>query len=146
MSDAIYYFDRVVMPLEPSLILLFEGDNDLWNGKKTPKKVFEDYQTFMNLIKQELPKTRVAIITVRPSLARESKMPQQRELNTLFKQYCKKHRKKASFIDMYDQLLTPEGRPNSDYLIEDKLHLNAKGYAVWSQAIRDFLKKQSPKR
>lgn len=146
ISDAIYYFDRVVLPLEPSWILLYSGDNDLWNSKKTPKKVFEDYQTFMALIQQKLPNTKVAIISLRPSLARESMMPQQRELNALFKQYCKKHRKKAYIIDMYERLLTPDGRPNGDYLVEDKLHLNAKGYEVWTQAIRDFLKKQGLKK
>ena len=146
ISDAIYYFDRVVLPLEPSWILLYSGDNDLWNSKKTPEKVFEDYQTFMALVKQKLPNTKVAIITLRPSLARESMMAQQRKLNGLFKQYCKKHCKKAYFIDMYEHLLTPEGRPNGDYLVEDKLHLNAKGYEVWTREIRDFLKKKGPKK
>ncbi len=38
MSDAIYFFDRVVLPLRPSLILLYEGDNDISNGEKTPKQ------------------------------------------------------------------------------------------------------------
>jgi lysophospholipase L1-like esterase len=69
-------------------------------------------------------------------------MPQQRELNALFKKYCKKNRKKAYIIDMYEKLLTPDGKPNGDYLVEDKLHLNAKGYTVWTQVTRDFLKKQ----
>ncbi|MBL7809405.1 MAG: hypothetical protein JNN28_16420, partial [Saprospiraceae bacterium] len=31
MEDAIYFFERVVVPLRPSLILLYEGDNDLAN-------------------------------------------------------------------------------------------------------------------
>lgn len=142
MSDAVYYFDRVVLPLAPSWILLYEGDNDLWNSQKTPQQVLADFQAFMQLVQQKLPKTRVVIYTLRPSIARESKMPQQRELNALFKQYCRKHRKKAYLIDLYERLLTPEGKPNGDYLVEDKLHLNAKGYAVWAQATRDFLKKQ----
>jgi lysophospholipase L1-like esterase len=47
---------------------------------------------------------------------------------------------------MYEHLLTPEGRPNGDYLVEDKLHLNAKGYEVWTREIRDFLKKKGPKK
>ena len=142
ISDAVYYFERVVLPLEPSWILLYSGDNDLWNSKKSPEKVFSDYQVFMELVKQKLPKTKVAIISLRPSLARETLMPQQRELNALFKKYSKKHSKRAYFIDMYARLLTPEGRPNGDYLVEDKLHLSAKGYEVWTQLIRNFLKKQ----
>ncbi len=141
MSDAVYYFDRIVVPLQPSWILLYEGDNDLSNGKKTPGQIYADFLIFMRLVKEKLPGTRVAIYSLRPSLARESTMPQQRELNAMFKKYCRKHRKTARYIDVYDLLLTPEGRPNGDLLVEDKLHLNAKGYAVWTKATRDFLEK-----
>ncbi len=142
MSDAVYYFDRVVVPLAPSWILLYEGDNDLSNGKKTPAQVMADFQQFMLLVKQKLPKTKVAIYTLRPSLARENLMPEQRQLNALFQKYCRKHRKKAYFIDAYNLLLTPAGKPNGDLLATDKLHLNAQGYAVWTRITRDFLKKQ----
>lgn len=141
MSDAVYYFDRVVLPLRPSWILLYEGDNDLWNSKKTPEQIFADYLVFMQLVKEKLPGTRVAIYSLRPSLARESAMLQQRKLNAMFKKYCRQHRKTARYIDVYDLLLTPEGRPNGELLVEDKLHMNAKGYAVWTKATRDFLKK-----
>ncbi len=140
MSDAVYYFDRVVLPLQPTWILLYEGDNDL-NSGKSPEQVLVDYQAFMKLVKQKLPKTKVAIYTLRPSLARENRMAQQRQLNALFQKYCQKHRKRAYFIDAYNLLVTSEGKPNGDLLAADKLHLNAKGYAVWTQVTRDFLKK-----
>lgn len=142
MSDAIYYFDRVVLPLAPSWILLYEGDNDISNGKKTPGQVLKDFETFMRLVEQKLPGTKVAIYTLRPSVAREELMPKQRDLNKLFKKYCKKHRKRAFFIDVYDLLLTPAGKPNPDFLDTDTLHLNAKGYELWAKVTRDFLKKQ----
>ncbi|MEO6039556.1 MAG: GDSL-type esterase/lipase family protein [Saprospiraceae bacterium] len=141
MSDAVYYFERVVLPLEPAWILLYEGDNDL-SSKKSPEQVFADFQRFMQLVEQKLPQTKVAIYTLRPSLAREQLMPQQRQLNALFKKYCRKHRKKAFFIDAYALLLTPSGKPNGDLLAPDKLHLNAKGYAVWTRVTKDFLRKR----
>lgn len=145
MSDAIYFFDRVVLPLEPSWILLYEGDNDLNNSGKSPEQVYADFKTFMTLVQQKLPNTKVAVFSLRPSLAREHLMPQQRKVNALFKKYCRKHPKNAYFIDLYATLLTPEGKPNGDYLLDDKLHLNAKGYAVWARATRDFLQKHYPK-
>jgi hypothetical protein len=55
MSDAIHFFDRVVLPLQPSLILLYEGDNDLSNSKKTPEQVLEDFKTFMSMVEEKLP-------------------------------------------------------------------------------------------
>lgn len=140
MSDAIYFFDRVVLPLRPSLILLYEGDNDISNGKKTPKQIYEDFKTFMALVEAKLPDTKVAVYSLRPSIAREKTMPQQREVNAAFKKYCRKHSKKAFYIDVFDALCTSSGQPNAEYLVGDMLHLNDKGYAVWTKATRDFLK------
>ena len=142
MSDAIHYFERVVVPLEPSLILLYEGDNDISNGKKSPEQVLKDFEAFMQLVEQKLPNTKVAVFTLRPSIARESLMPQQRKVNKLFKKYCRKYRKRTYFIDVYDLLLTPDGKPNPEYLDADKLHLNAYGYDVWAKVTRDFLRKK----
>lgn len=142
MSDAVYYFDRVVLPLAPSWILLYEGDNDISNGKKPPEQVLRDFETFVQLVQQKLPGTKVAVYSLRPSIAREQLMPQQRQVNKFFKKYCRKHRKKTFFIDVYDQLLAPNGKPNPNYLDPDKLHLNAKGYELWAKATLDFLKKQ----
>ncbi|GAB4489521.1 MAG: SGNH/GDSL hydrolase family protein [Saprospiraceae bacterium] len=142
MSDAVHYFDRVVLPLAPSWILLYEGDNDISNGKKSPEQVLRDFETFMQLVEQKLPNTKVAVFSLRPSVARQHLMPQQRQVNKMFKKYCRKNRKRAYFIDLYDLLLTPDGKPNPEYLDPDKLHLNAKGYEVWAKETRDFLKKQ----
>jgi len=142
MSDAVHYFNRVVLPLAPSWILLYEGDNDISNGKKSPEQVLKDFETFMQLVEQKLPNTKVAVFSLRPSIARQHLMPQQRQVNKMLKKYCRKSRKRVYFVDVYDLLLTPDGKPNPDYLDPDKLHLNAKGYEVWAKVTRDFLKKQ----
>jgi lysophospholipase L1-like esterase len=142
MSDAVFYFNRVVLPLAPSWILLYEGDNDISNGKKSPEQVLKDFEAFMQLVEQKLPNTKVAVFSLRPSIARQHLMPQQRQVNKMLKKYCRKSRKRAYFVDLYDLLLTPDGKPNPAYLDPDKLHLNAKGYEVWAKATRDFLKKQ----
>ena len=139
MSDAIYFFDRGVLPLKPSLILLYEGDNDLSNSKKTPDQVLRDFNSFMSLVAEKLPQTRVAVFSLRPSLAREKLMPEQRIVNEGYKKYCEAHAKKAFYIDLYQTLLTETGAPNGEYLATDLLHLNEKGYAVWAKATRDFL-------
>jgi lysophospholipase L1-like esterase len=132
------------VPLEPSLILLYEGDNDLSSGESV-EQVFAEYKTFLRMVHQRFPKTKVAIYTLRPSLAREQNRSKQIELNALFRKYCKKHKKKAFLIEGDAALLTPEGRPNGDLLVEDQLHLNAKGYAVWSRLTLEFLKTHHPR-
>ena|SRR5262245_3274473 len=42
LADSTYYADRIVIPYQPRMVVLYAGDNDLAAGK-TPQQVFEDY-------------------------------------------------------------------------------------------------------
>ena len=42
-------------------------------------------------------------------------------------------------MDVYHLMLNPDGTPIKDLFIEDQLHMNAKGYTIWQQAIEPFL-------
>src|SRR5437868_9345724 len=68
VADSTYYVDRIVVPYQPRMVVLYAGDNDLASGK-TPQKVFEDYKEFVNRVKARLPKARIAFISIKPSLA-----------------------------------------------------------------------------
>ncbi|MFN8357038.1 MAG: GDSL-type esterase/lipase family protein [Spirosomataceae bacterium] len=139
-EHAILYFERAVLPLAPKLLLIYEGDNDL-SSKKTPEKVFEDFQTLVKLVHEKLPKTRIAFCSIRPSLARETLMPEQEKVNAWVQKYCKKHKKYLDYVNIRPLLLDANGKPNGDLLITDKLHLNAKGYEIWTKATREYLVK-----
>lgn len=139
-SDAIYYFDRVVAPLAPEWILVYEGDNDLAAGK-SPGQVYDDFLKFMDLVARKLPGTRIGMIAVKPSGARQQLMPLQKELNNMLKDYCKMNPAKAKYIDIYPVLLDKSGAPDITLFREDHLHLNAIGYARWTAVFRKFLKK-----
>ena len=46
-----------------------------------------------------------------------------------------------AFIDVYHKMLKPDGTPLTDIFIEDNLHMNAKGYAIWKKEIEPYLMK-----
>lgn len=140
-SDAIYYFDRVVMPLAPAWILLYEGDNDLAAGK-SPGQTYTDFLKFMDMVEEKLPGTRIGMISVKPSGSRQTLIPQQKELNEMLRRYCKMNPKKARYINVYPVLLDKKGLPDAGLFQKDHLHLNAAGYARWTAVFRKFLKKQ----
>ena len=48
LSDILYYYDRMVKKYRPSWIFLYEGDNDLGNGK-TAVQVHKDFYIFLDL-------------------------------------------------------------------------------------------------
>lgn len=143
MTDALHYFDRVLLPLQPSWILLYEGDNDLLG--RSVDSVFADYRTFAKRVFEKMPHTRVAFYSVKPSVARIHLLDKQQALNRLLAQYARKHRRKLAFIDTATPLLGPDGKPTTDRLIGDQLHLNGAGYAIWTQVTRDFLGKRLKK-
>ncbi|HXB29257.1 MAG TPA: hypothetical protein VNW49_05530, partial [Puia sp.] len=47
----------------------------------------------------------------------------------------------AGFVDVYHKMLNPDGSVMSDIFLEDNLHMNAKGYAIWKKVITPYLLK-----
>jgi lysophospholipase L1-like esterase len=58
--------------------------------------------------------------------------------NKLVRKFLRK-KKNTKFINTYDAMLGSDGQPMPDIFIEDKLHMNAKGYAIWQKIIEPYL-------
>jgi lysophospholipase L1-like esterase len=69
LSDVLQFADRIVVRYKPRVVIVYAGDNDLAAGK-TPAQVFADFQSFVAIIHRELPETRVAFVSIKPSIAR----------------------------------------------------------------------------
>ena len=48
------------------------------------------------------------------------------------------------FIDVATPLLDDAGQPSSALFLEDRLHLNADGYALWRGIVAPYLATPSP--
>lgn len=46
LSDSVDYFDRLVTPTEPEIIVLYAGDNDVANGK-SPQTIANGFRKFL---------------------------------------------------------------------------------------------------
>jgi lysophospholipase L1-like esterase len=140
MSDANYYFDRIIAKYEPKFILVYEGDNDLAAGE-SPESVFEDFKIFAEKVKTQLPYTKVGYCSIRPSIARTNIRDKQVQVNQSIGNFCKQN-KGFYFVDIYKEYFLPNGELMPDVFVSDKLHLNKKGYEIWTKATRKFLKKR----
>lgn len=132
-SDVLYFFDRVVKPYRPRLIVYYEGDNDLVAGKPV-SQVFGDWTNFVARVEQELPGTGIAFIAVKPSPSRIQFLEQQRALNALVRGHCER-RPWLRFVDVFTPMLSATGHARSDLFMPDRLHLNAAGYALWQSLL-----------
>ena len=55
---------RIVLPYEPSAVVVYAGDNDIARGK-SPQRVVSDYQKFARLVKQRLPESKIVFIAIK---------------------------------------------------------------------------------
>ena len=137
MNDSVFYFDRIVAPYKPKTIVIYAGGNDI-NFGKTPEDVFVAFTNFVAKAHQALPKTRVAYISIAPNPSRWSQVEQVKAANKLIEDFIKKDSKLA-FINVFPAMLGEDGKPKPDIFLQDNLHMNAKGYAIWVPIVRPYL-------
>lgn len=140
MTDALYYFDRMVVKYEPKAVVVYEGDNDLAMGKSV-EELAKEYVEFSNRLKKTLPKTKLVYLAVRPSLSRIAILEKQKQFNNWLENYCKSE-KNRYFLDMHSPFYLIDGTVMQDIFISDRLHLNEKGYQIFSSNIRSFILKK----
>lgn len=139
--DAIRYLDEIVFPYQPRQVLIYEGDNDLASSDQiTPDSVLNRFEKLFFLIRQKLPNTNIAFVSIKPSPSRQTLMLKMEEANALIKNYLK-NKKNAAFIDVFHSMLNENGVPDKSIFLEDELHMNAKGYAIWQKIIQPYLLK-----
>ena len=137
MEDLLHYMDRIVLPYEPAKIFVYEGDNDIAANKK-PAEVARQFHTFVKRVHEKLPRTEVYFIAIKPSPSRWKLAQQGRAANALIKTYAERT-PRVHFVDIWTPMLDDEGKPREELFIEDKLHMNKAGYAIWVEALKPHL-------
>lgn len=141
LEDVIYYTDDVIFKYDPKQIVIYCGENDLaYNVSLYPAQAAERFYTLFNMIRKKYKNVPIAYVSMKPSPSRQKLMAKYNVANVMIKHFLAK-KKKTSFIDVYHKMLKPDGTPLTDIFIEDKLHMNAKGYAIWQKEIEPYLSK-----
>ena len=138
MFDSVNYLDRAVLPHQPRLIVIYAGGNDI-NAGKSAQRVEADFKAFVAQVKQKLPGTRVACISIAGNPARWKQVETVKDANRRLEAFTKTDPQLA-FINVFPHMLGPDGLPLPDIFVEDKLHMNEKGYAIWKEVVGPFLK------
>jgi lysophospholipase L1-like esterase len=142
LNDVVYYANRIVVPYEPKAIVLFAGTNDLAGDRrdKTPDELLASYIEFVDTIHSKMPGTLIYYIAITPTEARWEQWPQAKRTNQLIQEYTKTD-ERLHFIDTTQMILNVDSRPKQELFQKDRLHLNNKGYAVWTSIIKPILEK-----
>lgn len=137
VRDSTYYADRIVTPYQPRAVVFYAGDNDLQEGR-TPQQVRDDFAAFVEKVHAQLPNVTIGFVAIKPSPSRAATLPQIREANALVREYAQKA-PGVDYLDVYLPMLDAQGQPRAELFVEDRLHMNASGYAIWAGVVRPWL-------
>lgn len=138
ISDVVYFAERIVLPYKPKVIVFYAGDNDIAGGK-TAEQVFDDYKKFINLVQKQLPRTKIIFISIKPSGSRWSLWNVMKQANKMIEDFSQKD-DRLYYFDSAAPLLNNDGRPNDELFLRDRLHLNDKGYEIWTKLLTPVIK------
>jgi lysophospholipase L1-like esterase len=127
IADSTALAERIIFPYEPKQIVFYAGDNDLAEGR-TVDQVVADYEAFLKKVREKLPDTTIAYISIKPSVLRWSLKEKMEAANA---KIAAIKGDKLKFVDVYHPMLGEDGQPLPDIFVGDRLHMNAKGYEIW---------------
>lgn len=137
--DLMRYTGDIIFPYQPRQIVIYCGDNDLASSDAvTPLVVYNRFLQLYQAIRSRMMKVDILYVSIKPSPSREKLMPLMEQANQLIGNFLHMQ-SHAAFADVYHPMLNAEGRPMDDLFLDDKLHMNPKGYAIWQKVIQPYL-------
>ncbi len=138
LADSVNFAHRIITPYKPRQVVVYAGGNDI-SSKKPPELVYGDFVALAQKIRRNLPNARISYISIAGNPNRWEQVEQVKQANSMIQRYCDTH-KNMDFINVFPLMLGPDGLPKPGIFLADQLHMNEKGYAIWKEAARPYLK------
>lgn len=136
MVDLKLFLEDLVLQYTPSLVFVYEGDNDI-SVKQSPRFIKKVTIGVVNSIKKRLPNTKIVLISAKPSIARWHLKGKYKRLNRKFKRMAKKD-SKVYYASVWKTMLK-EGKADPTIFLSDGLHMNKEGYKRWKLVVDRFI-------
>ena len=139
MNDVLHYLDRVALTYKPRAILIYEGDNDTGIRNPIPRElILDQLKQVIGRIHQELPETRIYVLSVKPSILRWNVWPVAQQVNAGYKSIAEGD-PLVYYVDVATPFLNNDGSVMTDIFVADNLHLNDLGNSIWGATIKAAL-------
>lgn len=141
LVDLIRFRYDIIYPYQPRQIVMYCGENDFASSDSiTVDIVFNRFVTVYNLIRAKYPDVPFLYVSMKPSPSRVHLLKKFEAANSMIDTFLQQQAN-CSFADIYSKMLLHDGMPMPDIFIQDNLHMNAKGYAIWQKTLAPFLMK-----
>ena len=136
-SDLVHYAEDLILRFRPKKVFIYEGDNDVSEGKNS-KEIMSDISKIISMIRAQDATTEIVLIAAKPSIARWSLKKDYKRLNRKFRKLSRRD-VQMNYADVWKPMLSRR-KVKEDIFIEDGLHMNAKGYEIWYEALKPYVK------
>lgn len=130
-------FDDFILRYNPEKVVMHIGINDI-NAGTSGEKVASLLEELFALFAEKLPDTEIYFISVSPCVNHWGRHDQVDVVNDLVKA-MREENAKLHFIDLASELYNDDKSFVRSELYSDGLHLNEKGYEIWSRVIKQAL-------
>jgi lysophospholipase L1-like esterase len=137
LIDSVRLLDRIVLPYEPRLVVVYAGDNDI-DGGQTSEDVAVQFEHLVRGIHAKLPQTRIVFIGIKPSPQRWLTIDRARETNERIRALASRD-DRIAYLDVDGPMLGFDEKPRRELFLEDGLHLSPQGYQLWTTLLRPLL-------
>ena len=139
LPDVIRYANDLIFPYDPKQIVIYCGENDIAaSDSVSSKMVLQRFQQLFSLIRHRMPAVPILFVSIKPSPSRWHMKDRMIAANKSIKKFLRKH-KQTQFVDVWSAMLDGQGKPMENIFKEDRLHMNAKGYAIWQEKLEPYL-------
>lgn len=139
LLDLIRYHEDIVDPYYPAQILIYCGENDFAsNDSVSVEMVVERFIRLFKLIRKKYHRVPVVYVSMKPSPSREKLLPKYEMANERIAAFLQS-KKHATFVDVYSKMFSTDHKILEDIYLADRLHMNAKGYAIWQKILEPVI-------
>jgi hypothetical protein len=138
-SDLAVFAKRLIAPHRFRGLVLFAA-NDVTGGSDdaTPEQVAGWFGLIVDVARDVQPDAQIFCLEITPTPSRWAAWPKIRQVNRALARECAA-RPNVHFIPTAHAYLAADGLPQADLFVDDRLHLNALGYRIWSAIIKSHL-------
>lgn len=142
-TDILHFFDRIVTPYQPKVIIYYTGTNDLASGSDAAT-VANNVEKFVQRVGKTLPGTKILVLNNTIAVSRKALHHEFRKANNLLKQKLANY-SYACYVDVNSTIMGEDGMPRPEMFVADSTHLNPQGYKAWVSVVKPTLEKVASK-
>ena len=140
-SHQLMFFDQVVSPCRPRLIVWYCGSNDI-KGKKDAESILVRTEEWISRVKQIDPATEILLVSVirAPQKHRDAQIDVVDAVNRGYEEIART-KEGVFYVDVNPALQSLTGESRVELYVKDGLHLNVEGYHQMTTLLKPAIEK-----